>query len=65
MIALFALIRKDLILFSHDKRALMLTLLMPIVLAGFMGYIFGGSGVKEATKIEIALVSLDKHVISQ
>lgn len=65
MIPLFALIRKDIILFLHDKRALVLTLLMPILLAAFFGYLTGGSGKKEAAKIDIALVQLDTHVISQ
>ena len=65
MIPLFALIRKDIILFLNDKRALVLTLLMPILLAAFFGYITGGSGKKDAAKIEIALVQIDQHVISQ
>ncbi|MBC3805891.1 ABC-2 transporter permease [Undibacterium seohonense] len=64
MIPLFALIRKDIILFLHDKRALVLTLLMPILLAAFFGYLTGGSGKKDAAKIEIALVQSDQHVIS-
>jgi ABC-2 type transport system permease protein len=65
MIPLFALIRKDIILFLHDKRALLLTLLMPVLLAAFFGYLTGGSGKKEAAKIEVALVQTDTHVISQ
>lgn len=65
MIAMLALIRNDVILFLHDKRALLLTLLMPIFLAAFFGYIFGGSGSKELSKIEIALINSDTHVISQ
>lgn len=65
MIPLFALIRKDLILFLHDKRALILTLLMPILLAAFFGYLFGGSGKKEAAKIELGVVLQDQHLISQ
>lgn len=63
--ALIALIRKDLILFFSDRRALFITLLMPIVLAAFFGYIMGGSGNKEAAKIELAIVMQDDHVISQ
>jgi ABC-2 type transport system permease protein len=65
MIPLIALIRKDLILFVNDKRALLLTLLMPIVLAAFFGYIFGGSGKQEAAKIELGLVQQDEHLISK
>lgn len=62
---LVALIRKDLILFISDRRALFITLLMPIVLAAFFGYIMGGSGNKEAAKIELAVVMQDSHAISQ
>jgi ABC-2 type transport system permease protein len=59
MTALIALVRKDLILFLGDRRALLLNLLMPIVLGAFFGYLFGGSGVSQNAKIEIAVVALD------
>ncbi|MFZ6656015.1 ABC transporter permease [Undibacterium sp. TJN19] len=65
MTALLALIRKDLILYLSDRRALMLNLLMPIVLGAFFGFVTGGSGEKEVSKIEIALISQDNHPISQ
>lgn len=59
MTALIALVRKDLILFLGDRRALALNLLMPIVLGAFFGYLFGGSGAPANARIEIALVVLD------
>ncbi len=59
MTALLALIRKDLLLFVNDRRALLLTLMMPIVLGAFFGFLFGGSGSKQSGKIEIGLVVLD------
>lgn len=59
MTALIALVRKDLILFLGDRRALLLNLLMPIVLGAFFGYLFGGSGVTDNAKIEIAVVTQD------
>jgi ABC-2 type transport system permease protein len=65
MTALFALVRKDLILFLGDRRALLLNLIMPIVLGAFFGYLFGGSGVSENAKIEIAVVSQDTGEVSQ
>ena len=65
MIALIALIRKDIILFLNNKRALIITICMPIALAAFFGYIMGGSGTKTPTKIDIAVVVQDQHVISQ
>ncbi|MBI1771149.1 MAG: ABC-2 transporter permease [Burkholderiales bacterium] len=65
MTALIALIRKDLILFLADRRALLLNLVMPILLGAFFGFVTGGRDTKEAAKIEIAVVSQDDHVISQ
>lgn len=65
MTALIALIRKDLILFLGDRRALLLNLVMPIVLGAFFGYLFGGSGVSDNAKIEIAVVSEDTSETSQ
>jgi ABC-2 type transport system permease protein len=60
MTALIALIRKDLILYLNDKRALMLHLLMPVVLAAFFGSLFGGSGSGDTSKIDVGLVVLDQ-----
>ncbi|MCU6433280.1 ABC transporter permease [Undibacterium sp. Jales W-56] len=65
MTALIALIRKDLILFFSDRRAMLLTLMMPIILGGFFGFVTGGSGDKETSKIPVALVLQDQHQISQ
>ena len=65
MTALIALVRKDLILFLADRRALVLALLMPVALGAFFGYLFGGSGSSDNAKIEIAVVSLDNSPISR
>jgi ABC-2 type transport system permease protein len=65
MTALIALVRKDLILFLADRRALVLALLMPVALGAFFGYLFGGSGSSNNAKIEIAVVSLDDSNISR
>ncbi len=59
MTALLALIRKDLLLFVHDRRALLLTMMMPIVLGAFFGFLFGGSGSQQSGKIDVGLVLLD------
>jgi ABC-2 type transport system permease protein len=59
LFALFALIRKDLLLFVADRRALLLTLMMPIVLGAFFGFLFGGSGSSKTGTIDIGLVQLD------
>jgi ABC-2 type transport system permease protein len=64
MTALLALIRKDLILYLQDRRALLLNLLMPIILAAFFGYLFGGSGDTKAGKIDIAVVLQDTSPVA-
>ncbi|WP_426168734.1 ABC transporter permease [Pseudoduganella sp. R-34] len=65
MTAIIAMIRKDLILYINDKRALMLNLLMPIVLAAFFGSLFGGGDSGNNSKIEIGLVQQDSSVIGR
>ena len=60
MTALIALIRKDLILYLNDKRALLLHLLMPVVLAAFFGSLFGGSPESSTHKLDVGLVVLDQ-----
>lgn len=65
MTAMIAMIRKDLILYLNDKRALMLNLLMPIVLAAFFGALFGGAGSGNNSRIEIGLVQQDSSTIGR
>jgi ABC-2 type transport system permease protein len=65
MSALTALVRKDLILYLSNRRALLISLLMPIVLGAFFGYLFGGSGAVSNGKIDIALVQLDDSGVSR
>jgi len=57
MSAFFAMVRKDLILFLSDRRALVMTLVLPIVIAAFFGSLFGGGG--KGSAIEVALVQQD------
>lgn len=66
MTALWALIRKDLLLFVQDRRALLMSVAMPIVLGAFFGYIFGGSGrTGDNAKIEVAVVSQDDSEVAK
>ncbi|WP_426209996.1 ABC transporter permease [Massilia sp. TWP1-3-3] len=64
MTAFIALVRKDLLLFFSDRRALLVNLVLPIVIATFFGYLFGGSGKSETSRIEVALVQLDADPVS-
>lgn len=54
-----ALVRKDLKLFLSDRRALLLNLVLPIAIATFFGYLFGGSGPAKTGAIDVALVQQD------
>lgn len=65
MTALIALVRKDLVLFLADRRALVLALLMPVMLGAFFGFLFGGSGRSDNSKIEIGVASQDDSNISR
>jgi len=63
--AIAAIVRKDLRLFLSDRRALLLSLVMPIALGAFFGYLFGGSGKRETAPIPIAVVLQDQGEIAR
>ena len=58
--AILALIRADLRLFQTDRRAMVVGVLVPILIAAFFGYVFGGSGARDdAGKLAVAIVNED------
>jgi len=60
MIPFLALVRKDLQLFFNDRKAVIVGLLVPIVLASFFGYMFGGqSGKAETSKVPVLVIDQD------
>ncbi|WLI89711.1 ABC transporter permease [Massilia sp. R2A-15] len=63
MTAFLALVRKDLILFLSDRRALLVNLVLPILIATFFGYLFGGPGPAKGGAIDVALVQQDSGEI--
>jgi ABC-2 type transport system permease protein len=63
MNALWALMRKDLILYFSNRRALITTIGAPILIAAFFGSLFGSGGHPPA-KIPIAVTDLDGSDIS-
>ena len=63
MTAFLALVRKDLILFLSDRRALLVNLALPILIATFFGYLFGGSGPAKSGTIDVALVQQDSSEV--
>jgi ABC-2 type transport system permease protein len=64
MNALLALVRKDLVLYFSNKRALLITLAAPILIAAFFGSVMGGPP-KKPTRIPVAVVDLDSSEISK
>jgi ABC-2 type transport system permease protein len=66
MIPFLALVRKDLKLFFNDRKAVIVGLLVPIVLASFFGYMFGGqSGKAETSKVPVLVIDQDGSDISR
>jgi ABC-2 type transport system permease protein len=57
MTALLALVRKDLILFISDRRRVLVSLVLPILIGAFFGYLTGGGGARGT--IDIAIVQQD------
>jgi len=62
--ALAALVRKDVILYFSNKRALAVTLAAPILIAAFFGYVFGGTP-RSASRIPVAVVDHDASDVSK
>lgn len=64
--AMRALIRNDLRLYLADRRAMIVGVLVPILIAGFFGYVFGGAGRSEGQgKIPVAVVDEDHSSVSR
>lgn len=62
--ALRALVRKDLLLFIGDRRAVIMGFIAPIAIASFFGSIFSGLGNSEPAKIPIAIVNEDSGAVA-
>jgi len=60
-----ALVRKDLRLFFADPRSVLMSVVAPIVIASFFGYIFGGgAGNGDTNKIPVLVTDLDGSAIT-
>ncbi|PZP28707.1 MAG: ABC transporter [Roseateles depolymerans] len=64
MNALIALVRAELRLHFSNRRAVLMSIVAPILIAAFFGSLFGSSGSKHAG-IPIGVVDLDRSVLSQ
>jgi ABC-2 type transport system permease protein len=54
-----ALVRKDILLFLADPRALIMSFAAPIAIASFFGYALGGSGNQAASRIPVLVSDQD------
>jgi ABC-2 type transport system permease protein len=64
--AVAAMVRKDLKIFLHDRRAVVMTFVTPIAIAAFFGFLFSGAGgSSNAAKIPVRIVDLDNSSISK
>jgi ABC-2 type transport system permease protein len=62
-----ALVRKDIALFLRDRRAMVVSVLTPIVVAGFFGYIFAatGSGGNPISRMQVGVTDLDGSALTK
>ena len=65
MLAIRALIRNDLRIYMTDRRAIIIGVLVPILIAAFFGYVFGGNGNAAAGKIPVVIVDEDQSEVSR
>jgi len=59
-----AMVRKDLLLFFTDRRAVIMSFAAPITIASFFGFIFSGNQNAEKARVPVRVVDLDHSVIS-
>jgi ABC-2 type transport system permease protein len=66
MIPFLALVLKDLKLFFNNRRAVIVGLVVPILLASFFGYLFGGQGGNaETSRVPVLVIDQDGSDISR
>jgi len=63
MDAFLALVRKDIVLYFMNRRAVMITLAAPILIAAFFGAVLGGPP-KKPSRVPVAVVDLDRSPVS-
>lgn len=63
MNAFVALVRKDLVLHFSNRRAMLMSLVAPILIAAFFGTLFGGSD-KGPAQVPVVLTDFDRSEIS-
>jgi ABC-2 type transport system permease protein len=64
MTAAAAIVRKDLLVFFSDRRAVIMGFVAPIAIGSFFGFIFSGGKDREAARVPIRVVDDDRSAIS-
>jgi ABC-2 type transport system permease protein len=65
LIPFLAMVRKDLLIFFSDRRSVILSFVAPIAIASFFGAVFSDAGGdSQPTRIAVAIVDVDRSVIS-
>jgi ABC-2 type transport system permease protein len=62
--AFFSLLRAELRLFLANRKAMVMSIVAPILIAAFFGSLFGGSGQSKPAAIPIGVVDLDQSPLS-
>jgi ABC-2 type transport system permease protein len=63
---ILTIVRHDLRQYFRDRKAFSMLFVVPIAIASFMGYLFGGkSGRAETSGVQVAIVDLDNSAISR
>ncbi|HEX4781220.1 MAG TPA: ABC-2 transporter permease [Usitatibacter sp.] len=65
MKALLALVRTDLTLYFSNRRALLITLAAPVLIAAFFGSVMGGTPGKRPARVPVAVVDLDQSAVTK
>jgi ABC-2 type transport system permease protein len=62
--AVAAIVRKDLLLFFTDRRAVIMSFVAPIAIASFFGFVFSGNKDRAASRVPVRVVDTDGSAIS-
>lgn len=66
MTAFLALVRKDLIVFFQDRRAVIMSFVAPIMIGSFFGYVFGGtSRSSDPGRVTVLVVDQEAGAVSK
>src|SRR5262249_22967225 len=65
MSAFLALVRTDLPLYFSNRRALLITVAAPILIAAFFGAMMGGTPGKRPARVPLAVVDQDQSALTQ